>query len=201
MSGNKIMQANDALAHFLQTCHEKDEFYLIGFSSSPQLLLDGVRDDRAVLVSHGIYPKRAIILISDGEDNHSRRSLDQVRRRLQESDVAIYSIGIPGNSPSPKARLLANGKEVMDKLAAISGGKSFWPGNAHKMDEAFERIALELRRQYSIGYLPSNFIADGKLRRIKITVTAPRELSKLVVRSREGYYAVKKTDDRRARRE
>ena len=91
-----------------------------------------------------------------------------------------------------------SGELVMNKLASISGGKSFWPGNAEKMNETFERIALELRRQYSIGYLPSNFVADGKWHRIKVTVTIPHEPPRLVVRSREGYYAVNKLDNRRS---
>jgi len=221
MSGGKIMRAREALARFIQTSHEQDEYFLISFNSSAQLLLDGARDGQAVLnrfnnvypkgetalydavylgiekVSQGIYPKRAIILISDGEDNHSRRSFDELRRRLQESDVAIYPIGIAGNSPSPKSRITANGPFLMDKLASISGGKSFWPGNAEKMNEAFERIALELRRQYSIGYLPSNFVADGKWRRIKVAVTDKHKFSRLSVRSREGYYAIKNPEDRR----
>src|SRR5215475_8062482 len=219
MSGGKIMRAREALARFIQTSHEQDEYFLISFNSSAQLLLDGARDGQAVLnrfnnvypkgetalydavylgiekVSQGTYPKRAIILISDGEDNHSRRSFDELRRRLQESDVAIYPIRIAGNSPSPKSRVTANGPFLMDKLASISGGKTFWPGNAEKMNEAFERIALELRRQYSIGYLPSNFVADGKLRRIKVTVTIPPEGPRLIARSREGYYAVKNPDE------
>jgi len=221
MSGGKIMRAREALARFIQTSHEQDEYFLISFNSSAQLLLDGARDGQAVLnrfnnvypkgetalydavylgiekASQGIYPKRAIILISDGEDNHSRRSFDELRRKIQEFDGAIYPIGIAGNSPSPKSRITANGPFLMDKLASISGGKSFWPWNAEKMYEAFERIALELRRQYSIGYLPSNFVADGKWRRIKVAVTDTHKFSRLSVRSREGYYPVKNPEDRR----
>jgi Ca-activated chloride channel homolog len=215
MSAGKIMLAREALARFIQTSHEQDEYFLIGFDSNPHLLLDGVRGGQAVLdrfnnvypkgrtalydavylgvekVSRGIYPKRAIILISDGEDNHSRRGFDDLRRRLQESDVAIYSVGISGNSPSAKSRVTTSSPLLMDKLASISGGKSFWLRNAEKMNETFELIAVELRRQYSIGYLPSNFVADGKWRRIKVAVTEPDKSSRLVVRSREGYYAAK----------
>jgi len=141
MSGGKIMRAREALARFIQTSHEQDEYFLISFNSSAQLLLDGARDGQAVLnrfnnvypkgetalydavylgiekVSQGIYPKRAIILISDGEDNHSRRSFDELRRKLQEFDGAIYPIGIAGNSSSPKSRITANGPFLMDKLA------------------------------------------------------------------------------------
>jgi Ca-activated chloride channel homolog len=215
MSAGKIMLAREALARFIQTSHEQDEYFLIGFDSNPHLLLDGVRGGQAVLdrfnnvypkgrtslydavylgvekVSRGVYPKRAIILISDGEDNHSRRGFDDLRRRLQESDVAIYSVGISGNSPSAKSRVTTSSPLLMDKLASISGGKSFWLLNAEKMNETFELIAVELRRQYSIGYLPSNFVADGKWRRIKVAVTDAHKFSRLVVRSREGYYAAK----------
>src|SRR5262249_6197112 len=221
MSGAKIMRAKDALARFIQTSQEQDEYFLIGFSSSPHLLLDGSRDGRAVLdqfdnvnpkgetalydavylgiekVSHGAYPRRAILLISDGEDNHSQRGFDELRRRLQESDIAVYTIGIAGNYPTPKSRVIANGPSLMDQLASISGGKSFWPRNTERMEEAFERIALELRRQYSIGYLPSNFVADGKWRRLKVAVTDHQKFSRLVVRSREGYYPVKNPEERR----
>ena len=56
----------------------------------------------------------------------------------------------------------SNGGAVMDGLASATGGKSYFPGNAEMMSEAFEQVALELRRQYSIGYTPSNFVTDGK---------------------------------------
>src|SRR5215510_9716760 len=144
MSGDKIMRAREALARFIQTSHEQDEYFLISFSSSAQLLLDGARDGQAVLnrfnyvnpkgetalydavylgvekASQGAYPKRAIILISDGEDNHSRRSFDELRRKLQEFDGAIYPVGIAGNSHAAKGTVTDNGPFLMDRLASIS---------------------------------------------------------------------------------
>lgn len=213
MSDGKIIRAREALARFIQTSHEHDEYFLISFGSIPRLLLNDVHDGQAVLdrinkfypagqtalydavlqgleeTSRGNYAKRAIILISDGEDNHSQHSFGELRRRLRESDVAVYSIGIAENSSSTKIKVTDNSPFLLESLAAISGGKSFWPGNAEKMNEAFEQIALELRRQYSLGYLPSNFVADGKWRRIKVTVKGPDKNSRLIVRSREGFYA------------
>lgn len=220
MKGDKIRQAKDALARFIETSHERDEYFLISFGSNPQLSLDGVRDGRALLnqfsnvypkgntalydavylgiekVSRGIYPRQAIILISDGEDNHSRYSLDDLRRKLQESDVIIYSIGIGMNRLPQKGNLGGGipGAIPLERLASVSGGKAFYPKNADEMIEVFELIALELRRLYSIGYLPSNFVADGKWRRIKVTVTAPQKSARLIVRTREGYYAIKRPD-------
>ena len=212
MDDKAIEQAKLALSGFIQTSHPYDEFYLVGFSSKPQLLLSGVRDSQAVLdkftyvrstgntalydalylgvekVSHGVYPKQAIILISDGEENDSRYSFRDLRRLLLESGVVIYTIRV-GNLPLPRSI----GGRVMDQVAAISGGKSFWPGNAESMDEAFDQIALDLRRQYSIGYVPSNFAVDGKVHKIKIRLTAGPELGHdVVVRNREGYIATAK---------
>jgi Ca-activated chloride channel family protein len=207
MSGEKIIRARDALARFIQTSHPEDEYSLIGFSGSAELLLDRTRDSEALLahfaslnphgstalydaVSLGIealadsrYAKRALIVVSDGEDNKSRATLSQVKRKSLESGVTIYTILIGPSLPR------SNGGAVMDQLASAAGGKSFFPGNAEAMSEAFERIALELRRQYSIGYAPANAIGDGRWRRLKVAVTPPAGSPQLAVRSRKGYYA------------
>ena len=83
----------------------------------------------------------------------------------------------------------SGGEAVMNQLASASGGKSFFPGSAEAMSEAFEQIALELRHQYSIGYTPTN-ATDGRWHRLKVTVTPPAGSQHLIVRSRNGYYAV-----------
>jgi Ca-activated chloride channel family protein len=196
MGARAIARVKEALARFIQASHPRDEFFLIAFSSRPLLLLDRVRDGQAVLdkftyvqphedtalydavdmgikeLSQATYPKRAIILISDGEENHSRSSLGNLRREIQESGVVVYTVRV-GSLPLPKSV----GGMMMEQIAAVSGGEAFWPSNSERMDEAFEQIALDLRRQYSIGYLPSNFMADGKLHRIRVSVTVPRGLS------------------------
>jgi Ca-activated chloride channel family protein len=212
MSGSAIERAKEALARFIQTSHPQDEFFLIGFSSGPQLLLDRVRDGQAVLdkftyaqptgntalydavdlgietLSRGTYPKHAIILISDGEENNSRCSFGQLRRKLQESGAVVYTIRV-GSAPLPKS--IAG--MVMDQIAKVSGGRSFRPNNSQSMDEAFEQIALDLRRQYSIGYLPANFVTDGKLHKIRVVLNSSWNASRrVIVRNREGYYATAK---------
>ncbi|HEY0324032.1 MAG TPA: VWA domain-containing protein [Pyrinomonadaceae bacterium] len=213
MSGDKIMRARQALSRFIETSHNSDEYFLIGFNSRAQLLLDRTRDGDAVLnkltfvqtkgqtalydacylgvekVQRGAHPKRAIILISDGQDNDSRYTFGEVRKLLKESDVVLYGIGILGGS-DPGSPLGMEGQSILDELSSVSGGKSFFPNSAAEMDEIFERIALELRHQYSIGYKPRNFANDGKWHKLKVKVTPPRGLPRLFVRSREGYYAV-----------
>ncbi|HKO97942.1 MAG TPA: VWA domain-containing protein [Pyrinomonadaceae bacterium] len=213
MSGEKIKRARDALAKFIQTSHNSDEYFLIGFNSRAQLLLDKTRDGNSVLdkltfvqtrnntalydacylgvekVQRGSHPKRALLLISDGQDNNSRYTFNELRRLLKESDVVLYGVGILSgvDAGSPMGM---EGQGILDELASVSGGKAFFPRSAAEMDDIFEQIALELRHQYSIGYKPSEFPGDGKWRKIKVRVTPPRGLPRLFVRSKEGYYSV-----------
>ncbi|CDM66482.1 VWA domain-containing protein [Pyrinomonas methylaliphatogenes] len=215
MSGEKIHRAREALSRFIETSHERDEYFLIGFNSQAQLLMDRTRDSRAILdkltfvqtrgntalydacylgvekLSHSTYPKRAILLISDGQDNNSRYTRSELQRLLKESDVIIYAIGIMGDSDA-NSPLGMQGQAILDELASISGGRAFFPRTTAEMNEIFERIALELRHQYSIGYRPKDFVPDGRWRRIKVKVNPPRGLPRLYVRSREGYYAIAK---------
>ncbi len=213
MSGDKVKRARDALSHFVQTSHDRDEYFLIAFNSRAQLLMDRTRDGNAVLdkltfvqtknntalydacylgverVQRGTHPKRALLLISDGQDNNSRYTFNELRRVLKESDVVLYAIGILGGNDQGSS-LGMEGQGTLDELAGVSGGKAFYPRSAAEMDDIFEQIALELRHQYSIGYRPPNFVNDGKWHHIKVKVAPPRGLPRLFVRSKEGYFAI-----------
>ena len=208
MTGAKIELAREALRRFIQTSHEEDEYFLIEFNQFPQLLLDGAPGSEVMAARiSGIEPhgatalydavafglgqikrsrlqRRALIVISDGEDNRSRLGVGDVRRMLRESDVTVYTVLIGPLLPR------SNGGMIMDELASASGGKSYSPSNSERMSEAFEQIALELRRQYSIGYTPSNLVTDGKWRRVEVKVTPPPGFPRLVARNRKGYYAL-----------
>jgi Ca-activated chloride channel family protein len=212
MSGDKVKRARDALSKFIQTSHDSDEYFLIAFNSRAQLLLDRTRDGDSILnkltfvetksqtalydacylgvekVQRGAHPKRALLLISDGQDNDSRYTFNEVRKLLKESDVTLYAIGILSGSDAGSS-LGMEGQGVLDELSGVSGGKAFFPRSAAEMDDIFEQIALELRHQYSIGYKPESFVNDGKWHRVKVKVTPPRGLPRLFVRSKEGYYA------------
>jgi Ca-activated chloride channel family protein len=213
MSGDKVSRAREALSKFIQTSHNMDEYFLIAFNSRAQLLLDKTRDGNAVLdkltfvqtrnntalydacylgvekVQRGSHPKRALLLISDGQDNNSRYTYNELRRLLKESDVTLYGIGILSGNDAGSG-LGMQGQGILDELASVSGGKAFFPRSNAEMDDIFEQIALELRHQYSIGYKPANFANDGRWHKIKVRVTPPRGLPRLFVRSKEGYYAV-----------
>lgn len=213
MGGDKIQHARDALKRFIETSDERDEYFLIGFNTRAQLLLDRTRDGDAVLnkltfvqtkgstalydacylgvekVGRGVHQKHAVLLLSDGQDNSSRYTFNELRRLLKESDVTIYSIGILSGSDAGSS-FGVEGQAVLTELSAVSGGKAFFPNSSAEMDDVFARIAVELRHQYSIGYKPTNFTGDGKFHRLKIKVTPPRGMQRLSVRSKDGYYAL-----------
>lgn len=219
MSGEKIQKARTALSKFINSSHPSDEYYLIAFNSRAQLLLDRTRDGEAVLskltlvnprqntalydavylgldrVTRGSHQKKALLIISDGQDNASRYNFGEVRRLMKESDVVTYAVGIlDGRDAASPAGM--QGQAFLDELSSVTGGKSFYPNSDVEMDEIFERIALELRHQYSIGYTPADFQPDGKWRKVKVKVKPPRGLPRLTVRSREGYYATPASDYR-----
>ncbi len=219
MTGTKIANARNALSRFINTSHPRDEYFLIAFNKRAQLLMDRTRDGEAVLnkltlvepkhntalydacylgverVTRGVHQKKALLIISDGQDNASRYNFKEVRRLMKESDVVIYSVGILEAKDQTTLEGI-QGQSYLDELANVTGGKSFYPTSAVEMDEIFERIALELRHQYSIGYVPSNFEPDGEWHKVKVKVNPPRGLPRLTVRSREGYYATPKADYR-----
>ena len=219
MSGDKIAKARKALEKFIATSHPSDEYFLIAFNNRAQLLLDRTRDGEAVLrkltlvepkqntalydavylgvdkVTRGAHQKRALLIISDGQDNASRYNFGEVRRLMKESDVVTYAVGILGGGDA-SSQLGMQGQAFLDELTSVSGGKSFYPQSDVEMDEIFERIALELRHQYTVGYTPKDFKPDGKWRKVKVKVKRLRGLPRLTVRSREGYYATPNTDFR-----
>lgn len=212
MSGEKVAKARTALERFINTSHPNDEYFLVAFNSRAQLLLDRTRDGDAVLqkltlvepknntalydacylgverVTRGAHQKKALLIISDGQDNASRYNFKEVRRLMKESDVTIYSVGIMDGRDAGSMEGM-QGQAFLDELSNVTGGKSFYPQTNVEMDEIFERIALELRHQYAIGYNPKNFQPDGKWHKVKVKVKPPRGLPRLTVRSREGYYA------------
>lgn len=217
MNSSKIAKARKALERFINTSHPNDEYFLIAFNNRAQLLLDRTRDGEAVLskltlvsprnntalydacylgiekVTRGTHQKKALLIISDGQDNASRYNFGEVRRLMKESDVVVYAVGILDgrDASSPEGMV---GKSLIDELTSVTGGKSFYPETDVEMDEIFERIAIELRHQYSIGYTPSDFQTDGKWHKVRVKVKPPRGLPRLTVRSREGYYATPQPD-------
>jgi Ca-activated chloride channel homolog len=133
-----------------------------------------LKADRGVLAT-----RRAIILLSDGEDNQSRVSREEAIEMAQRAEVIIYTIST--NTSGLKLR----GDKVLERFAEETGGKAFNPFKIEDVANAFTEIADELRSQYAISYKPADFLADGKYRKIEIVA----DNKKYHVRARKGYYA------------
>ena len=126
--------------------------------------------------------RRAMVILSDGEDNQSRYTRDQALEMAQKADVNIYTIS------TNITRIESDGDKVLRYFAAETGGQAFFPFKASDLNQDFENIANELRHQYNIFYRPEPFKADGLYHPVEIRVKGHKEL---VVRARKGYYAPK----------
>jgi len=127
--------------------------------------------------------RRAIVIVSDGDDNQSRYTRDQALEMAQKADVVIYTISTNGIT-----RIETDGDKVLRYLAQETGGRAFFPFKVEDLDQSFENIANELRHQYSISYRPEPLVTDGLFHVIDVRV---RERKNILVNVRRGYYAPK----------
>jgi VWFA-related protein len=128
------------------------------------------------------HQKRVLVVLSDGDDNASQHSDDAMFERAARSDALIYTISTADLvSRAGKPR-------VLKKLAEVSGGVSYTPRSEREVVDAFREIAENIRRGYSIGYVPTNQVRDGRFRRVKVSVRAPGHRNLKVV-ARDGYLA------------
>ena len=126
--------------------------------------------------------RRAMIVLSDGDDNQSQMSRDQSLEMAQKADVVIYTIS------TNITRIETDGDKVLKYLAAETGGQAFFPFKVEDLSQSFENIANELRHQYNIYYRPEHMKTDGSYQTLAVHV---KDRKDLVVRARKGYYAPK----------
>ena len=209
----KLDRARESLRAFIQTSHSDDDFFLVGFNQRANLLAEFTDGDTLTnkltlvdprgqtalydasylgieKVKQGRHQKRALLLVSDGQDNSSRYTYGELRKLLKEAGVQIYCIGIVEFGGGAGGSLDLQGQAILEEISQVTGGKAFFPRSAAELEDATTRIALELRHQYSIGYAPTNIKKDGQWHKIKVSVKPPRGLPSLKVQHKEGYYAV-----------
>jgi Ca-activated chloride channel homolog len=140
--------------------------------------------------------RRVMILISDGEDNLSNHTRTDAIEMAQRTSVVIYTISTstqwvslsetdPGKTSNRKY-LLTDGDKILQELADETGGRSFYPYHVDDLDQSFQDIGDELRNQYSIAYIPTNYVVDGRYHRLRIELPEHKGYQ---IRSRRGYYA------------
>jgi Ca-activated chloride channel family protein len=214
MSGSmssKIERAREAVLEFFKTANPQDEFFMITFADKPEEVSDftsSIEDIQSKLVytvpkgrtalldaiylgvskmRHAKYPKKAMLIISDGGDNHSRYTEGEIKSMVKEADVLIYAIGIYDHYfPTEEEKL---GPALLSDVTELTGGRAFTIDNPNDLADVATKIGIELRNQYVLGYRPNNPIKDGKWRKIKVKLLPPKGLPPLRVYAKTGYYA------------
>jgi Ca-activated chloride channel family protein len=214
MSGSmsdKIEKSREAVIEFFKTANPLDEFFMITFNDRPQMRADftkSVEDIQGKLVYtvpqgstallDAIYmgvskmkdahnAKKALLIISDGGDNHSRYTENEIKSMVKEADVQIYSIGIFSMAPPTPEEV--SGPALLTEISSVTGGRMFSISNPNELADVATKIGIELRNQYVLGYRPSNKSKDGRWRKIKVKLNPPKGLPHLNVYAKTGYYA------------
>jgi Ca-activated chloride channel homolog len=211
---NKIGKAREAAVQFFKTANPQDEFFLVSFNERAELtsaFTNSVEDlqSRMMLTApkgrtallDAIYlglsqmrgahnGKRALLILSDGGDNHSRYNESDIKRLVKEADTQLYAIGIfdPLGYRNRTPEEL-NGPSLLSEVTEMTGGRVFAVENLNELPDIASKIGMELRNQYVLGYRPSNKAHDARWRKIKIKLRAPKGLPPLNVYSKTGYYA------------
>jgi Ca-activated chloride channel homolog len=217
MSGSmsdKVDKARQAAVQFMRTANPLDQFFLVSFNDRAELTsgftnsVDELQTRMMFTASKGrtalldaVYlglsqmrgahnAKRALLIISDGGDNHSRYNENDVKNFLKEADCQLYAIGIY-DSIGVRSRTSEelNGPSLLSEMTEMTGGRVFPVGNIGELPDIAAKIGMELRNQYVLGYKPSNGKKDGVWRKIKVKLKPPKGLPPLSVYAKTGYYA------------
>jgi VWFA-related protein len=135
-------------------------------------------------------PRKALVVVSDGGDNHSRYTAADIRNVVKEADTQIYAMGVFEPVILPRmAAAEVSGPRLLAEIADQTGGRAFGASEPSQLPAIAEKIAIELRNQYVLAYSPSNAARDGKYRKVEVRVDQPKGLPALKARWRLGYYA------------
>ena len=205
---DKRPAVNAAAINFVKSSNPQDKIFVVNFNedfyldqdytaSIPKLkdaleriearggtaLYDAVVASSDHLKKSGLLEKKVLLVVTDGEDNASRESLEQAIRRLQEENgPTVYTIGLLSEEHSKRA------KRALRQMAEETGGIAFFPQGLGEVESITQQIAHDIRNQYTIGYKPTKPQSEGGFRSVKVDANA-KGYKKLQVRTRSGYYA------------
>jgi VWFA-related protein len=209
----KLVQAQQAATRFVKTLRPQDVASVVAFNDRINVLSDFTADhvalEKAVMRTEASGPtalhnalyvtlkelgrqkkagelrRRALVLLSDGEDTASLVQDEQVIELARKLEIGIYAISLRPNRVQDRARLaFSQAAHLLTVLSRDTGGQVYFPNSISELDAVYDRIAEELRTQYNLGYVSSNTRRDGKWRRIVV-----RTREELQVRHKIGYYA------------
>ena len=199
-----IRMSRQAVAQFMRASNRDDEFFLITFANKPQVVSDFTNRPEKIAgeltsakgrgttalwdavylglnkMKEARHAKRVLMVFSDGGENHSRYTAKELLRAVEEADVQIYGVNIPGADYTPGS---------LSSLSQATGGRTYsgWPST---FADTAEKIAIELRNQYVLGYLPANRAHDGKFRKVRVKLQPPQGVPPLTaIAKKKGYFA------------
>jgi len=214
----KRAQVNAAAMTFVRTSNPQDEAFVVNFNDEFYLDTDGdftndqqdlsqalsridARGSTALYdavvgsldhLKKGHKDKRVLLVITDGEDDASRMTLPETMRIAEESNAAIYAVGIySADDRKNDKREVRRAMKALSELTEATGGKAYFPANLSDVEPICTQIARDIRNQYLLGYYPTNTAQDGTYRTVRVELIPPRGDGRLSVRTRAGYYAPK----------
>ena len=209
---DKRPRVNEAAITLVQASNPNDEAFVVNFNDDFYLDLDkdftnsvpelkealeridsrgstAMRDAILGSLDHlkkASKDKKVLLVVTDGEDNASRNSLEKIFFFFDKSYTVIYTIGLLGQENKKESK---RARKVLEQIAAASGGLAYFPENVDDVHSICEQVAHDIRNQYILAYYPTNTLRDGTFRSVAVTVVSPRGRGKLVARTRNGYYA------------
>jgi Ca-activated chloride channel homolog len=214
----KRAQVNAAALTFVKTSNPQDEAFVVNFNdeyyldtehdftSDEQELNEALsridtRGSTALYdaivgsldhIKKGHKDKKVLLVITDGDDDASRMTLEQALKAAEQSNAAIYAIGVFSDDDRKNdKRMVRHSKKVLAELADATGGMAYFPDSLDQVEPVCAQVARDIRNQYTIGYYPSNTVKDGSFRSIQLQLIPPRGRGKMFARTRSGYYAEK----------
>ena len=214
----KREQVNAAAMTFVRTSNPQDEAFVVNFNDEYYLDTDGdfTSDQQnlnnalsridtrgstalydAVIGSiehlHKAHKdKRVLLVITDGDDDASRKSLSDTMKAAEQSNAAIYAIGVfSADDRKNDKKMVRNSTRELKELTEVTGGMAYFPETLEEVKPVCEQVARDIRNQYTIGYYPTNASKDGTFRPVQVQLVSTGGHGKLSVRTRTGYYAQK----------
>jgi VWFA-related protein len=206
--GGVMGSARRAAEQFLRLADTPDEFFLVEFDSKARLVIPLTAETGTIRTEvmmtkpagstaliDGLYlgiqeirkskkTKKALVLISDGGENHSRYTPTEIKNAVKESDVLIYTVAVGGGYDAETAW----GQHLMEQIAEMTGAHMY-PARGYDLADIALKIVIELRNRYVIGYSPIEVKRDGRYHRLEVKLNPPRGLPKLRAHWRLGYFA------------
>jgi Ca-activated chloride channel family protein len=199
---------------FVRASNPQDEVFVLNFADKPRVdvpltsdrrvleagigrvdaiggtaMRDAVDVAETYLRQHATRERKVLLVITDGNDNASTVTMEQIHKQAERSETVVYGVGLFGDADSSRAK---DGRHELDQLAERTGGIAYYPASIDQIDSVALDLARQIRNQYTIAYAPTNQALDGSYRAIRVEARGGSD--RLIVHTRPGYRAVAAPD-------